>query len=155
MNYWKTWNEMDRLRQEIDRIFDTSLNRPVINRWPLAFLPGLEARRYPRINIYDDAQNVYIEALAPGIDPQKLEVTLVNNVLTLSGEKTAMNGGIKPETVHRSERSAGRFVRTVELPAEVDAGRVEAEYKQGVLLVKLPKTEKAQPKAIAVKVAQS
>ncbi|MFB3786510.1 MAG: Hsp20/alpha crystallin family protein [bacterium] len=155
MNYWKAWNEMEQLRKEIDRIFEASLNQPWVNRWPLAFLPGQEARRYPRINMYDDAHNVYVEALAPGIDPQKLEVSLVNNRLTLSGEKTAVNGDVKPECVHRSERSAGRFIRTVELPAEVDAAHVEAEYKKGILLVKLPKSEKAQPKSIEVKVASN
>ncbi|MGE5820412.1 MAG: Hsp20/alpha crystallin family protein, partial [Deltaproteobacteria bacterium] len=60
---------------------------------------------------------------------------------------------IKPEAVHRNERASGKFVRTIDLPVEVDEGRIQAEYKNGLLVVTLPKAEKARPKQINVKVA--
>ena len=70
--------------------------------------------------------------------------------MTISGEKRRHPENIKPEAFHRSERSAGKFVRTVELPVEVNADQVKAEYKHGILVVTLPKAETAKPKQISV-----
>jgi HSP20 family protein len=145
--------ELGQLHNEIDRMFQTFLRPQEINRRRAAFLPGVSARAYPMINLYDDANNYYVEALAPGIDPQKLEVSITGNMLTLSGEKVTANGGVKPEDYHRNERSTGRFVRTVELPKAVETKSIGAEYKNGVLLVTLPKAAEARPKAIEVKVS--
>lgn len=153
MTYRHPFYELGQLHNEIDRMFQTFFRPQDSNRWRAAFLPGVSARAYPMINLYDDANNYYVEALAPGIDPQKLEVSITGNVLTLSGEKTAVNGGVKPEAFHRTERSTGRFVRTVELPKAVETKTISAEYKNGVLLVTLPKAEEARPKAIEVKVS--
>lgn len=153
MTYRHPFYEVDQLHNEIDRMFQTFFRPQESNRSRCVFLPGMSARAYPMINLYDDANNYYVEALAPGIDPEKLEVSITGNVLTLSGEKVAPNGGIKPEAFHRNERSAGRFVRTVELPKAVETKTIRAEYKNGVLLITLPKAEEARPKAIEVKVS--
>ena len=96
---------------------------------------------------------MYIEALTPGVDPQSLNVTVVKNRLTISGEKSRIAGEVRPEAFHRSERANGKFVRTVDLPVEVNDGAIEAEYKNGLLVVTIPKAEKAKPKQINVKVA--
>jgi HSP20 family protein len=77
----------------------------------------------------------------------------VQNRLTISGEKSRIAGEVRPEAFHRSERASGKFVRTVDLPVEVNDGAIEAEYKNGLLVVTIPKAEKAKPKQINVKVA--
>jgi HSP20 family protein len=71
----------------------------------------------------------------------------------MAGGKTRIAGDVKPEAFHRSERASGKFVRTVDLPLEVDEGGVRAEYKNGLLVVTIPKAEKAKPKQINVKIA--
>ena len=145
------WNPMDALRRDIDRAFQNtgSSNEPSFRT---AFLPGRAARRYPLINLAQDRDHVYIEALAPGLDPNTIDLSVVRNVLTISGEKRRHPEDIKPEAFHRSERAAGKFVRTIELPIEVDAEQVKAEYQHGILMVTLPIAEAAKPKRISVHV---
>jgi HSP20 family protein len=76
----------------------------------------------------------------------------MRNRLTLSGEKTRV-AEVKQEAFHRSERSSGKFVRTFDLPVEVDDERIHAEYKNGLLIITLPKAEKAKPRQVNVKVS--
>jgi len=96
---------------------------------------------------------VYVEALAPGADPQSFNISVVGDTLTLSGEKRRAAGEVKPEAFHREERAAGKFVRNIELPVEIDESKVKAEYKNGLLLITAPKSEKAKPRQISVQVA--
>jgi HSP20 family protein len=148
------WNpfDMDAIRREIDRALEDfgTGERPLHK---VAFLPGRGPRRYPLINLLEDKDKLYIEALTPGVDPQSLNVTVIQNRLTLSGEKGGVPEDIKPEAFHRSERASGKFVRTLDLPVEVDETAVQAEYRNGLLIVTLPKAEKAKPRQINVKIA--
>jgi len=146
-----TWNPMEALRRDIDRAFNNAgfSNEPFFRT---AFLPGRAARRYPLINLAEDRDHVYIEALAPGVDPATIDLSIIRNVMTISGEKRRHPEDIKPEAFHRSERAAGKFVRTIELPVEVDANQVTAQYKHGILMVTLPKATAAKPKQISVSV---
>jgi HSP20 family protein len=146
------WNNMATLRREIDRAFAQFDFRPE-PFFHTAFLPGRAARRYPLINLHEDRDTVYVEALAPGVDPASLELSVVDHTLTISGEKQRHPESIKPEAFHRSEREAGRFMRAIALPRDVDAANVKADYRNGLLLVTLPKTEQAKPKQITVQVA--
>ena len=146
------WNNMEALRREIDRAFTQFDFRPAPS-FHTAFLPGRAARRYPLINLHEDQDTVYVEALAPGVDPASLELSVVDHTLTISGEKQRHPEAIKPEAFHRSEREAGRFMRSIELPREVDTASVKADYHNGLLLVTLPKSERAKPKQIPVQVA--
>lgn len=141
--------QVDALRREMDRARTGSAGAR--SRLADAFLPGRSARRYPLVNLYDDKDNLYVEALAPGLDPNKLELTVQSGMLTLSGEKPAP-AGVPSDAVHRSERSAGRFVRTVELPYAVEDAKAEARYQDGLLVVRLPRAESAKPKQINVRV---
>src|SRR5690242_9753591 len=118
-----------------------------------AFLPLRSSRRSPLVNLFEEKDKLYLEPLTHGIDPESLNVDIMHNRLTLSGEKIRITPDVKPEAFHRSERASGKFVRTVELPVEVDEQGIRAEYKNGVLLVSLPKAEKAKPKQISVKLA--
>jgi len=145
--------ELEGARREVERavgqVGQWSAGRPYSR---IAFLPGRGSRAYPLLNVAEDKEHVYIEALAPGVKPETLEVTVVGGQLTISGEKNTRPENVEQEAFHRNERSIGRFVRTVTLPTDVAADKVSANYKDGLLLVTLPKTEDARPKQIAVKI---
>jgi HSP20 family protein len=152
MAIWDPFNGMESLHREIDQAFERAGPQfPPMFR--TAFLPGRGAREYPLINLYDDQNTLYVEALAPGADPASFNIAVAGETLTLSGEKRRAAGEIKPEAFHREERAAGKFVRSIELPMEVEENKVKAEYKNGLLLVSLPKSEKAKPRQISVQVA--
>lgn len=149
MATWDPYRELERLRAEMDRIFESAAPA---RTWTLGFLPGTSARQYPRVNIAEGQDGYVVEALAPGVDPATLDLSVKENVLTISGEKKAPEG-VRPEAFHRSERSAGRFVRAVELPADLDPEKVKAAYADGILRVTLPKAEQAKPRRIEIELA--
>jgi len=149
---WNHWQTLEMLRREIDNVFNETDSR----REPFfrtAFLPGRAARRYPLINLYEDKEALYVEALAPGVEPETLNVSVVGSTLSIAGEKRRVAGDVQPEAFHRSERATGKFVRHIELPVEVDENTVQADYTHGLLTVTLPKTAKAKPKQIAVQLS--
>ncbi len=149
---WNSWRDIEALRRDIDRAFN-HVGQPHGTRFRSAFLPGRGARQYPLVNLSEDRDHIYVEALAPGVDPDSIDMAVVRNVLTLSGEKRRLPQDIEPEAIHRSERAAGKFVRSIELPIEIDPDQVVAEYKHGLLKVTLPKAAAAKPKQINVSVA--
>lgn len=147
--FFRPFGELDALRRGIDQVF--------ADTWPGSmgrgslFLPGRSARGYPLINLSGDPEKYVIEALAPGLDLGSLDVHVQGNTVTISGEKKALQN-IKPEAFHRNERSTGKFIRSYQLDCEIDEAGVNAEYKNGILTITLPKSEKAKPKKIAVNV---
>lgn len=145
MAMWDLFREMENLRREIDNVF-----QGVSRGYGLqpAFLPGLGTGHYPQVNLGEDQENLYVEALVPGMDPNSLELTVMRGTLTLSGERK--NGIGKDAAWHRNERGTGKFLRTIELPVEVDADKVKAECRHGVLTVTLPKSEAARPRKVQV-----
>lgn len=148
MPVWDAFSEMEALRREMERRLTTLW--PGYGRGPrVAFLPGRGARQYPLVNVSDDEHNVYVEALAPGVDPKSLDISVMQGALTVKGEKPGL-AQVSAEAYHRNERAAGRFVRTVELPVEVEAGKVSADYRNGLLLVTLPKAEAARPRQVPI-----
>ena len=152
---WDPFRELDHLRREVERVFqDFGVNLPAGTQRRPAFLPGQAARgMYPLLNVADDENSLYVQALAPGVDPQSLDVAVQDNSLRISGEKQALSEDIKPDAYHRNERSAGRFTRTIELPVEVNTDNMEAHYKAGVLLITLPNSDSAKPRQIQEKVS--
>jgi len=104
----------------------------------------------PAVDIYETTDREFvIKAELPDMKREQINVTFEDNVLTLSGDRTAEyteNGA----TLHRSERVFGRFERSFTLPATVDGNRISAAYKDGVLTVRIPQREEAKPKQIAV-----
>jgi HSP20 family protein len=140
--------DLDVLRRELERVFGDGQRTPRQQ----GFLPGRSARNYPLINLAEDKDNVVVEALAPGVDPEKISLSIVRNVLTISGEKPAP-AGVAREQFHRNERAAGRFVRTIELTTDVDPNKIEAKYTNGLLVITMPKAEAAKPRQIKVAVA--
>lgn len=156
MNYWShnLIDEMERIRTAFDRILGEE-RMPVWN-FPfsrISFLPSLGIRSYPLMNIGEDNANIYVDALAPGIAPDSISVSVTGDQLTISGQKIPLPEDVKPEDIHRSERSAGQFIRSISLNATVERDRVQANYKDGVLRVVLPKSPEARPRQIQVSVA--
>jgi len=145
--------EMTRMRREIDRI----LGEGGFSSWTfpfsrISFLPGRASRVYPLINISEDNNSFYVDALAPGLDPETLNVSVTGDQLVISGEKMPLPKNIKSEYIHRSERAAGQFTRSLSLSAGVESDHVQANYTNGVLKIVLPKVEAAKPRQISVKV---
>ena len=159
MATWNPWQEMEQVRRDVHRAFAQAdaqahgHNGHNGRSFPTAFLPGHAARAYPLVNVSEDAEALYVTALAPGLEPTAIQLTVQDNRLTIAGEKPRVAAEIQPEAFHRSERAAGKFVRTVTLPIDVEHAQVQADYTNGLLVVTLPKAEQAKPKQIAVSVA--
>jgi HSP20 family protein len=106
----------------------------------------------PPVDIYDSGQHeLVIKAELPDMKREDIQLTVDNNTLTISGEKR-MDSELRDENCHRVERAYGTFMRTFSLPPTVDTGKVSADYRAGVLTIKLPLREEAKPKQIQVKV---
>jgi HSP20 family protein len=107
----------------------------------------------PAVDIFSNGQHeLVLKAELPDMKEDEFEVTVEDNTLTLRGEKK-MDTQVTEEHFHRIERSYGSFARSFALPPTVDAGKVNAEYKSGVLTVRLPMREEAKPKQIKIAVA--
>jgi HSP20 family protein len=106
------------------------------------------SRAFPGVNLWEEGDTAYLEAELPGLSMSDLEMYVVGKTLTLSGERKIS----PPENAayHRRERTAGKFERTLTLPWDIDAAKVEAKLQDGVLTVKLPKAESAKPRKIVV-----
>lgn len=133
--------EVSRLRNEFNQLFGGQT--PDGAGWSAL------AAAYPALNVWEDEGHLFLEAELPGMDLNDLEIYVTGgDQLTLKGERR------QPATEgvwHRQERGFGSFVRTVTLPAHVDADKVEARFLNGVLTVTLPKAEAAKPRKITVK----
>jgi HSP20 family protein len=148
---WRNWNifhEIDDLHREIDRLFGSSWPERQ-GRMRSSFLPGMSARSYPMLNVYEDKDVFVVEALAPGLDMDSLQVSVSGNTLTISGEKKPLPD-VKTEAYHRNERATGKFVRTLQLNTEVKEDKGKAAYENGILTITLPKAERAKPRQIKV-----
>ena len=107
----------------------------------------------PPVDIFEtEGHDLVIKAELPDMTREAIEVTVENNTLTLKGTKNPP-ADVKDEQFRRSERHYGAFIRSFTLPNTVDASKVAAEYKNGVLTVKLPYREEAKPRTINVEVA--
>jgi HSP20 family protein len=107
----------------------------------------------PPVDIFETAaHDLVIKVELPDVNREDVEVTVENNVLSLSGEKK-LPGDVKEDQFRRIERRYGKFTRSFTLPNTVDASKVSADFKKGVLTVKLPFREEAKPRTINVEVA--
>ena len=146
MSIWNLLTEMESLQSQLSELSRFG----GMEGWPrMAFLPGVSARHFPLMNVYGDDQNIYVEALAPGLDTESLKVSAMRDKLTISGEKSKLD--VSDDKFHRNERAAGKFTRTIEIPAPINADGVEAEYKQGILRITMPRAEEAKPRQIDIK----
>lgn len=142
---WEPFHEFETFRRQVDRMF---------NGFGAGFsrlLPAPISRAFPQVNLSEDEEKVYVEATAPGIDPESVEVTVERDTLTIAGERKGEKDDDESRTWHMKERWSGAFTRTIRLPVEIDAEKVSAEYADGVLRITLHKAEAAKPRQIEVK----
>ncbi len=105
----------------------------------------------PEIEVTETPTEWRVRAELPGVAPEDVEVSVTGNVLTIRGEKKCETTG-EGENCRRGERRYGKFARSLEFPADVDAAKVDARAKNGVLVVTLAKVEEVRPKSVTVKV---
>ena len=133
------WIDFEILSRQLEEFFGASMS------------PGLSRKEYPQVNIWANENHSVLTAELPGIDPKQLEITCKDNTITLKGERRA-KAESGEEVYLRRERGQGSFQRSFTLPFKVDEEKISAEYKHGILSVKLPRREKPAPRKIEIKV---
>jgi HSP20 family protein len=132
-------------QERLSRILDGFYGRPQEDLTRSAWVPA--------VDIYSNGQHeLVLKAELPDMKEEEIDVTVEDNTLTLRGERK-LDAEVTEDQFHRIERSYGSFARTFSLPPTVDAGKVNAQYKAGVLTIRLPLREEAKPKQIKVQVA--
>jgi len=135
------FSDFDQLRRQMLRLFDTMAGDAS---------GDVGVGVFPPMNITQDDENFYLRAEVPGIKPEELSISANRNRISVGGKREIQR---EPERVsyHRKERAEGAFNRTVTLPTEVDAERVDAKYVDGILTLTLPKAEESKPRQIMVR----
>jgi HSP20 family protein len=137
-------SDMFNLRREMNRVFDSFFRG--------ADEPSLLSGTWiPAVDVAEEDDAYVVKMELPGINKDDVKITLESNILTIQGEKKA-ESEVKQKNYHRSERSYGTFQRSFTLPSTVRNDKIDAVYKDGILIVSLPKAEEAKPKQIEVKV---
>ncbi|OGV46734.1 MAG: hypothetical protein A2017_07110 [Lentisphaerae bacterium GWF2_44_16] len=125
--------QMRGLQREMNRLFDNTVT----------------GGSFPAVNVWSNEENIILCAEIPGLEEKDINITVLDDKLTLEGEKKAEP--LKDDTVClRKERGEGKFARSFKLPYNVDSEKVSAKYQSGVLTVTLPRSETSKPKKIAV-----
>lgn len=141
---WRPFGELSSLRREMDRLWENFfVERPLGKIWEREWAPSLD--------MSETKDNFVVKAEVPGIDAKHIDISLTGDVLTIRGEKSQEKEE-KEEDYHLVERSYGSFSRSVRLPAEVESNKIKASYKNGILAITLPKSEKAKAKEVKIKV---
>ena len=145
---WDPFRDMTTLRERMNRLFeDMAASRGeekdlTTSSWA------------PAVDIYETENEVVLTAEIPGIEEKDIEIKVEDNTLSLRGERK-FEKETKEENYHRIERSYGTFTRTFSLPNSIDADKVAANYKDGVLTLNMPKKEEAKPKTIKINVTKA
>ena len=133
------WREMDQLQREMNLLFETSGGKRVLG-----------TPKYPAINLWANEESQFISAEMPGIKADDINIDVTADTLTISGSRVH-DESVDNTRFHRQERGYGPFTRTIQLPFMIDTSSVDANFKNGVLDIKLMRAESDKPKKIAVK----
>jgi len=140
------WDPLRDLRQEVTRFLDETFG-------PMG-LPRPFRSRVPALNAYDRPEEFVVTAELPGVAHDDLDVTVAGDTLTLRASRKAP-GNVRDEQYRRQERPMGAWERRVMLPDQVEPDKTQAELRDGVLTVRIPKSEKTKPRHIPVSVSVS
>ena len=144
---WDPFREMEELGERFNRLVEQRADRRESGQEALTVADWI-----PKVDIVEDEKEFLIKAELPEVDKKDVKVTIQQGILTIQGERKQEkeeNG----KRIHRVERSYGTFVRAFTLPEEVAESELKAEFKDGVLMIHLPKAEKPRPQAVEIKVA--
>lgn len=139
-NFRSQFDEFDRLRRQLDLAMEGLAGRTA----------GRRAGVFPLINLTEDNNSYYIRAELPGVKSEDLDIQATGTTVSVSGERKIPEES-NDARYHRRERESGKFSRMISLSTEIDPNKVEASLANGIMTIKLPKSEKAKPKQITVK----
>jgi HSP20 family protein len=138
------FRDLSDVQSEMNRLFDSFFGRPSAAAAP-------ERVWAPAVDMYETQNELVISAELPGLDEKDIRLSITGDMLTLKGERQ-WSQEAKENGLYRSERWFGKFERTLPLPIPVQADKVKATYRDGVLTVSLPKAEEIKPKEIKIEV---
>jgi len=136
------FRDLGEMPSEMNRVFDSFFGRTPA---------GMERIWAPAVDMYETKDELVMKAELPGLNEKDIHLSITGDVLTLRGERQ-WNEDTKQESYYRGERWFGRFERSLPLPIPVQADKVKASYRDGVLTVSLPKAEEIKPKEIKIDV---
>ena len=139
------FRDFERTTKEMDRFWDSFLEGTLRKRGE----DGTEW--FPSLDVSETKNELMVKAEVPGMDPKDIDISLSDGMLTIKGEKKREKEE-KEADYHLVERSYGAFVRSVQLPKEVQGNKISASYKDGILKITLPKSEEAKKKEVKIKV---
>jgi HSP20 family protein len=144
---WEPFQDLPAPQKEFNRFIREAL--------PRLFGGGEPSTRIwaPPVDIYETDSALVLKADLPGVDPKDVDIRVENGILYLKGERK-FEKEVKEENYHRVERSYGAFTRSFSLPNSIDTEHVKAEYKDGQLILTMPKREEAKPKTVKIEVEQ-
>lgn len=145
---WSPWKELEDMEKRLSTIFGRPSAGPNGEKKEAITV----AEWSPLVDITEDDKEYIVKAEIPEMKKEDIKINVHDDVLSISGERKYEKEE-KGKKYHRVERAYGSFMRSFTLPEDADGSKVNAEYKEGVLKVHLPKSEKAKPKAIEVKIA--
>jgi len=147
---WDPFREFAQIQDRLNRVFNDAYSRGPVNTDEGLMTTGTWL---PPVDIYQNGDHeLVLKAELPDMTREDIDITVDNGTLAIRGEKKLSNE-VKEDQFHRMERRYGTFSRSFSLPPTVDPSRVSADYKQGVLTVRLPMREDAKPRSIKVDVA--
>lgn len=126
--------EIEHLQRRLDRLFGRSMEMPPVE--------------YPALNLWSNTEQAVLTAELPGMRQEDIELTVSGSMLTIKGEKKVES---EAGEYCRRERASGSFIRTIDLPFQVESDKVNADFKNGILTIKLPRAEADKPRRISVK----
>lgn len=138
------FRDLGDIQSEMNRLFDSFFGRP-------AQLGGVERVWAPAVDLYETKDELVATVELPGLNEKDIHLSITGDVLSIRGERQ-WNQEVKQDNCYRGERWFGKFERTLPLPIPVQAGKVKASYRDGVLTVTLPKAEEMKPKEIKIDV---
>ena len=142
---WDPFDDLASLRESMDKLFDELFTRRPRGQAELAWAPTVE--------VFETDNDVMVRAELPGIDPKNVEITVTQDTLTLKGE-AKVDREDKVRNYYRRELRYGSFLRSIQLPSDVKGDQATASYKNGILEIRVPKSERAKPKSVKVEVAE-
>ena len=148
---WSPMKELEDMRRDMERlleeVFEPSRRRR--HWWPKSPEGSVV---FPNVDMYDRKTEIVVKAELPGIERERIDLTITRDAITIKGE-IRREEGIKDEDYYAREISYGNFTRTLALPSEVESEKAKATFRNGVLEIVLPKKEEAKPKEIKVEVS--